>query len=86
MLKKQFLPLPILIPSVVEPVPSYFTDWAIESAESSFVYKVSQKQRSIFRELTVSVILSKEVYMYMRPIANGFRDELLRIWKKVIVV
>jgi hypothetical protein len=30
----------------------------------SILLKVSQKERSIFREVTVSVILSKEVYMY----------------------
>jgi hypothetical protein len=35
---------------------------------------MSQKERSVFREVIVSVILSKKVYMYMCPIPNGFRD------------
>ena len=36
--------------------------------------QVSQKERSIFWEVIVSVILSKNVYMNMCPILNGFRD------------
>jgi hypothetical protein len=38
------------------------------------IYRMSQKERSIFWEVTVSVILSKKLYMYMCPIPNGFRD------------
>ena len=38
------------------------------------IYRVSQEERSIFREVIVSVILSKNVYMNMCPIPNGFRD------------
>ena len=34
---------------------------------------VSQEERSIFWEVIVSVILSKNVYMNMCPIPNGFR-------------
>ena len=37
------------------------------------IYKVSQEERSIFWEVTVSVILSKNVYMNMCPTPNGFR-------------
>jgi hypothetical protein len=38
------------------------------------LYRVSQEEMSVFWEVTVSVILSKGVYMYMCPILNGFRD------------
>jgi hypothetical protein len=40
---------------------------------------------SIFREVIVSVILSKTVYMYMCPTPSGFRDRAiaLYIWKIV---
>jgi hypothetical protein len=41
------------------------------------LYRVSQEQRSIFWEVTVSVILSRKVCMYMYPIPNGFRDRAL---------
>jgi hypothetical protein len=37
------------------------------------VYRVSQKERSIFWEVTVSVILRKKVYMNMCPIPKGFQ-------------
>jgi hypothetical protein len=60
MLNIQLLLLPGLEPPVVEPVPSYFTDWANQSAESSFICRVSQEERSIFWEVIVSVILSKK--------------------------
>jgi hypothetical protein len=33
---------------------------------------MAQEETSIFWEVIVLVILSKKVYMYMRPIANGF--------------
>jgi len=44
-----------------------------------YVYsiQVSQEKRSIFREIIVSVILSKNVYMNMCPIPNGFRDRAI---------
>jgi hypothetical protein len=34
--------------------------------------QVSQEERSIFWEVTVSVILSKNVYMHICPILNDF--------------
>jgi hypothetical protein len=37
------------------------------------IYRMSQEERSIFCEVTVWVILRKEVYMNMCPIPNGFR-------------
>ena len=39
-----------------------------------YIYRVSQEERSIFWEVKVSVILSKNVYMNMYPVLNGFRD------------
>jgi hypothetical protein len=38
------------------------------------LYRVSQKERQIFWQGIVSVILNREMYMYMCPVANGFRD------------
>jgi hypothetical protein len=37
------------------------------------IYRMSQEERSIFWEVMVSVILSKQVYMYMCPM---FRRQL----------
>ena len=42
-----------------------------------YVYRVSQEERSIFWEVIVSVILSKNVHMNMCPILNGFRDRAI---------
>jgi hypothetical protein len=41
---------------------------------------MSQEERSIFWEVTISVILSKKVYMYMCPIPNGFRDRAISLY------
>jgi hypothetical protein len=41
----------------------YFTPQSVPR-----LYKVSQEERSIFQEATVSVILSKKLYTYMCPI------------------
>jgi hypothetical protein len=38
---------------------------------------VSQEERSILWEVIVSVIPSKNVYMNMCPIPNGFRDRAI---------
>jgi hypothetical protein len=40
---------------------------------------VSQEELLIFWEVIVLVILSKEVYMYMSPIPNGFRDKAISL-------
>jgi hypothetical protein len=32
-------------------------------------YRLSQEEKSVFRDIIVSVILSRKVYMY--PVANG---------------
>jgi len=44
-----------------------------------YIYRVYQEERSIFWEVIVSVILSKNVCMNMRPILNGFRDRAIWI-------
>jgi hypothetical protein len=40
---------------------------------------------SIFWEVTVSVILNKNVYMYMCPIPNGSRDRFISLYSCKIV-
>jgi hypothetical protein len=52
----------------------------IYSFHRSSLYRTSQEERSIFWEVTVSVILSKKVYMYMFPIPNGFRDRAISLY------
>jgi hypothetical protein len=47
-------------------------------------YNVSQEERSIFWEVTVSVILSKKLYMNMCPIPNGFRETHLNANRKIV--
>ena len=49
------------------------------------LYRVSQKERSIFWEDMVSVILSKNVYMNMCHILNGFRDRTISMYNRKIV-
>jgi hypothetical protein len=47
------------------------------------VYRMSQEEWSIFREVIVSVILSKSVYMYMCPTPNGFRDRAFSCYRQL---
>jgi hypothetical protein len=51
----------------------------------SLIYRMSQEERSIFWEVIVSVILSKNMYMYMYPILNGFRDRDISLYISRIV-
>jgi hypothetical protein len=44
-----------------------------------------QEERSIFCEVTVTVILSKKLYMYMYLILNGFRDRAISRYSSKIV-
>jgi hypothetical protein len=44
-----------------------------------------QKERSVFWEVIVSVILSKNMYIYMCPIPNGFRDRAISFYSSKIV-
>jgi hypothetical protein len=53
--------------------------------EPQIVYGVSPEERSIFWEVTVSVILSKKVYMYTCPIPNGFRDRAISLYSSKTV-
>jgi hypothetical protein len=39
----------------------------------------------MFWEVTVSVIPSKKVYMYICPISNGFRDRAISLYSSKIV-
>ena len=47
--------------------------------------QVSQEERSIFWEVIVSVILSKNVYMNMCPIPSRFRDRANWMYNRKIV-
>jgi hypothetical protein len=40
-------------------------------ALQSYIYRVSQEEKTIFWEVIVSVSLSKKLYMNMCPIPNG---------------
>jgi hypothetical protein len=51
----------------------------------SYIYRVSQEERSAFREVIVSAILSKKVDMYMCPIPNGFRNTAISLYSYKIV-
>jgi hypothetical protein len=53
--------------------------------EGTSINRVSQEQRSIFREVIVSVILSKKLYMYMCPVPNGFRNRPILLYSFKIV-
>jgi hypothetical protein len=62
------------------------------SAEVAFVisvgkylYRVSQKERSIFWDVILSVIQSKNLYMYMCPVPNGFRDRAVSLYSSKTV-
>ena len=44
---------------------------------------MSQKERSIFWEVIVSVILSKKVYMYLCSILNGFQDRAISLHRSL---
>jgi hypothetical protein len=47
-----------------------------------YIYRMSKEERSVFWEVTVSVILSKKVYMYMCSIPNGFRDRAISLYRR----
>ena len=49
------------------------------------LHRVSQGELSIFWEVIVSGILSKNVYMNMCPIPNGFRDRAIWMYNRKIV-
>jgi hypothetical protein len=49
-------------------------------------YRMSQKKRSIFWTVIVSAILRKNLYMYMCPIPNGFRDRAISLHSTLFTV
>jgi hypothetical protein len=51
-----------------------------------YIYRMTQEQRSIFWEVTESVILCKKVYMYMCPVPNGFRDRAISLYSTLYTV
>jgi hypothetical protein len=60
---------------------SKVNNWQVNKDVSykQIIYRISQQERSIFWEIIVSVILSKEIYIYMYPIPNGFRDRAITL-------
>jgi hypothetical protein len=52
---------------------------------STLHYTVSQVERSVFWEVTVSAILRKEMYMYMCPILHGFWDRAISLYSSKTV-
>ena len=44
-----------------------------------------QEKMSIFCDVIVSVILNKKLFMYMRPIPNGYRDRAMSLYSCKIV-
>jgi hypothetical protein len=50
------------------------------------IYRLSQEERSIFRDVMVPVILSKKVYMYMCPVPNSFRDRAISLYSSNTVI
>jgi hypothetical protein len=49
------------------------------------VYMLFLKERSIFWEVIVSVILNKNVYIYMCTISNDFQDRAISLYNSKIV-
>jgi hypothetical protein len=57
---------------------TYFFQTSIQTTRyNNEQYRVSQKERSIFWEVIVPVILSKKSFTNMCPIPNGFRDRAI---------
>jgi hypothetical protein len=50
-----------------------------------YSHRLYEEERSIFWEVTVSAILSKNVHMYMCPIPNDFRDTAISLYSSIIV-
>jgi hypothetical protein len=51
----------------------------LDLSEDSFMYRMSEKEKPEFLELTVSMILSKKEYMFLCPIQNSFRDRVISL-------
>ena len=61
------------------------TDSYSTFCSAAMIYRVYQEERSVFWEVIVSVILSKNVYMNMCPIPNGFWDRAIWMYNRKIV-
>jgi hypothetical protein len=48
--------------------------YMVEIHACVLIYRMSLEERSIHWEVSVSVILSTKLYMYLPLISNGFRD------------
>jgi hypothetical protein len=48
--------------------------------DKAYMYRVSQEEKPVFCEVIISAILSKNLYMYMCPIRNGFRDRAISLY------
>jgi hypothetical protein len=59
---------------------------AQDDTNAESIYRVPQEERSIFWDVIVSVILSKNMYMYMYPIPNGFRDKAISLCSTLYTV
>jgi hypothetical protein len=58
--------------------------WSSEILNEYTIYRTSREERSIFWEVTTSVILSKKLYIYMCPTPNGFRDRAITLYSSRI--
>jgi NurA-like 5'-3' nuclease len=58
---------------------------SIKSHLHILIYRMSQKERSIFWDVIISVILSKNLYMYTCLIPNRFRDKDISLYSSKIV-
>jgi hypothetical protein len=56
-----------------------------EYSSRVILYRVSQEDKSILWEVIVSVILSKNIYMYTCPIPNSLRDRAISQYSSKIV-
>jgi hypothetical protein len=65
------------------PFPSF--DYVCRLHEWTALYRVIQKERSIFWDGIVSVIVTKKIYMNMCAVLSVYRDRAVRIYKHKIV-
>jgi hypothetical protein len=54
--------------------------FSTKQSVTMYMYRASQEERSIFWEDTVSLTVSRKVYVYIYPIQNGFRDRAISLY------
>jgi hypothetical protein len=64
----------------------YFLKKHIVTDKHTFIYRMPQEKRSVFREVIVSLILSKKVYRYVCPVPNGFQDRAISLYSSLYTV